>query len=134
MQGCRKGFPPNDPEVTQGVCSTLWVAAEEAYNRYRAMFTDAIPLTYADQIHVIDEGDPDPRNKEICYNYLVYVVDGWCKVSGQELSMNAWGICSSSCKYFVCITKFIIIHLPILKLISASLWKQLYIIVLYIQL
>ena len=97
------------------MCDELWIEAEAAYERIDDQ--TRIPFAHADQIHV-DDGPWDYEDEKICYNPAIYQKRGWCSTAGR--GQTDWGMCSTSCQYFVRISNFALMILHILK--KASDW------------
>ena len=90
--GCEKSkYPPNGNRFEEAKCRDLWERAKTEH----AKKSTEISFEMASQIHVRTETDD-----QICYNQKNLKTKGWCKISG-ERNKNAWGVCSSSCSYFV---------------------------------
>ena len=101
--GCLKTFPPNANHLKERTCKNLWKQAKRVFMRLPEAIKDITQYSNTfkrtDQIYV---ENADPRNDpDICYKSKAYKTKGWCRVVTTVNTAKTWGICSSSCRYFV---------------------------------
>ena len=96
--GCVTTFPPNN--LGEAVCDQVWDEARLII--MKLVVGNSIALgtwKNAEQIHVINtNADGTLADTDICYKPQIYKDNGWCKLATDK---SAWGICYSSCIYFV---------------------------------